>query len=102
MHITGVQHLAGRFVKLLHRANLEYNFFASLIGQEIDHLPMTEPDWAFSEWALQRIRADAWRQPAIVAFEYGGISGAWEAITERDALARDVPRLYEMVKGIII
>jgi uncharacterized protein (UPF0276 family) len=102
VHITGVQRMAGRFVELLHCANLEYNFFEQLIDQEIDHLPMTEPDWTFADWAMQQIHAGAWREPWVVSFEYGGVSGAWETLTERDVLARDVPRLYEMVKGITI
>lgn len=101
VHITGVQRLAGRFVELLHRAKVEYNFFESMLGQEMDHLPMTEPDWAFAEWALAQIRAGAWCEPWIVSFEYGGVSGAWEAITERAVLENDVPRLYEMVSGIV-
>jgi uncharacterized protein (UPF0276 family) len=105
VHITGVQPLAGRFVELLHRAKVEYNFFESMIGREMDHLPMTEPDWVFAEWALAQtcgeqsrtIHAGAWREPWIVSFEYGGVSGAWEAITERAALEKDVSRLGEMV-----
>jgi len=99
VHVTGVQRLAGRYVELLHRTNLRYNFFESLIGQEIDHLPMTDPDWSFAEWALEQIRAGAWRQPGIIAFEYGGVSGAWEALTERAVLEKDVPRLGEMVSS---
>jgi len=99
VHITGVQCLTGRFVELLHRANLEYNFLESMIGHEIDHLPMTEPDWTFSEWTMRQIHDGAWQQPGIIAFEYGGVNGVWEAITERAVLERDVPRLGEMVSG---
>ncbi|MEW5717688.1 MAG: hypothetical protein AB1817_03590 [Chloroflexota bacterium] len=89
--------VTGRPIELLHRAKVEYNFFESLIGHEIDHLPMTEPDWSFAEWALAQIHAGAWREPWIVAFEYGGVRGAWEALTERAVLERDVPRLGEML-----
>ncbi|MCI0477742.1 MAG: hypothetical protein L0Y55_15980 [Anaerolineales bacterium] len=55
------------------------------------------PKWSI----ISLIHAGAWREPWIVAFEYGGVSGAWEAITERAVLERDVPRLGEMVEGIV-
>jgi uncharacterized protein len=58
---------------------------------------MTEEDWDFLDWALGRIRAGAWRTPEIVAFEYGGVGPTFEAMTVREELAAQVPRLYGMV-----
>jgi uncharacterized protein (UPF0276 family) len=99
VHITGVQRLAGHFVELLHRAKVEYNFLESMLGQELDHLPMTEPDWSFAEWSLAQIHSGAWRQPWAVAFEYGGVGALWEAATDAAVLERNVPRLGQMVSG---
>lgn len=83
------------------RAEVDENAIQVYAGHETDHLPMTEPDWSFGDWALQQIRAGAWREPWVVSFEYGGVGGAWEALAERAVLEKDVPRLGEMVEGIV-
>lgn len=66
-------------------------------GRETDHLLMTESGWSFAEWALQQIHTGAWRESWIVSFEHVGVRGAWEAVTERVVLEKDVSRLDKMV-----
>ena len=41
----------------------------------------------------------AWGQPWIVTFEYGGVGGVWEMVTDRAVLAEQAPRLRRLVKG---
>lgn len=66
----------------------------------VDHYPMTDADWQLTEWALAEIHRGAWPEPAIVALEYGGTGGFFSANSDRDVLARDVPRLWNLVQGV--
>lgn len=66
-------------------------------GTRLDHLAMTEADWALAEWAFGRIRAGAWRAPEIVAFEYGGIGEMFEWRSDINVIAANTPRLYALV-----
>jgi uncharacterized protein (UPF0276 family) len=49
-------------------------------------------------WSMEQVRGGAWGRPWVVAFEYGGVAPLWEAMTKRDVLREQVPRLHEMVK----
>ncbi len=62
-----------------------------------DHFEMLPEDWALFEWALSEIRSGNWRAPEVVAFEYGGVGGAFAWRTDYDFLKRQIPILYEMV-----
>jgi len=46
---------------------------------------------------LDHIRDGCWGQPWVVALEYGGVGPLWEAVTEADVLAVQVPRLHALV-----
>jgi uncharacterized protein (UPF0276 family) len=65
-----------------------------------DHFPMTEPDWALAEWALEHIHSGRWPQPWVVSLEYGGIGPAFEWRSKADVIAQDVPRLATLVQGV--
>ena len=65
-----------------------------------DHFPMTEPDWALAEWAMEQIQAGRWPQPWVVSLEYGGIGPAFEWRSKSDVIAQDVPRLAALVQGV--
>jgi hypothetical protein len=67
------------------------------VGRLMDHLPMTDPDWDFLQWALEQVRGDAWGTPWVITSEYRGVGGAWEAVTFTDVLQSQVPRMYNMV-----
>ena len=63
-----------------------------------DHFPMTDREWALAEWAFGRIAEGAWARPRIVAFEYGGVGPSYEWRSDPEVLARQVPRLRDMVE----
>ncbi|MBN1966743.1 MAG: DUF692 family protein [Anaerolineae bacterium] len=67
-------------------------------GVPCDHLGLTEGDWAWFGWVLERVKAGAWGEaaPWIVAFEYGGIGPLFEWRSESGVIAAQVPRLYRM------
>jgi hypothetical protein len=62
-----------------------------------DHFQMLPEDWRLFEWALGEIRAGNWREPEIVAFEYGGIGASFVWRTEYHFLKTQVPILYDMI-----
>lgn len=62
-----------------------------------DHFQMEPQDWDLLEWALGQIKAGNWREPKVVAFEYGGIGETFVWRTEYDFLKDQIPRLYELV-----
>ena len=61
-----------------------------------DHFEMQPHDWPSAKWAAERIRLGAWREPEIVAFEYGGVGEWFSWRTETWALEEQVPRLFKM------
>ncbi|MGC9468961.1 MAG: DUF692 family multinuclear iron-containing protein [Anaerolineae bacterium] len=97
IHVTGIQRFGAPWVARLRAAGADPAHIARIEGQWIDHLPMTEADFEVFAWALDRIRAGAWGTPEIIAFEYGGVGPEFEALTIREVLEEQVPRLYRMV-----
>jgi uncharacterized protein (UPF0276 family) len=103
IHLAGIQPFSGRWQALLDSSGLsqeELGWFAGLApGALLDHLPLTDEDWAFYAWALEQVHGGAWGQPWIATLEYGGVGAIWELLTEQSALAEQVPRLYALVKN---
>jgi uncharacterized protein (UPF0276 family) len=64
-----------------------------------DHFEMQPEDWPSAEWAAEQIRLEAWREPEIVAFEYGGVGEWFSWRTETWALEEQVPRLFRLFGG---
>jgi uncharacterized protein len=62
-----------------------------------DHFEMLPDDYALLDWALGEIRSGKWRQPEIVAFEYGGVGNVFVWRTNYAFLKHQIPVLYEMV-----
>jgi uncharacterized protein (UPF0276 family) len=102
IHLAGIQPFAGRWRALLRDSDLteaELGWFTGLEpGQLLDHLPLADGDWPFYAWAIEQVHRGAWGQPWIATFEYGGVGPLWELLTDRAALAEQVPRLYAMIK----
>jgi len=63
-----------------------------------DHFEMQPEDWPSTEWAAEQIRTEAWREPEIVAFEYGGVGEWFSWRTEPWALEEQVPRMLALFK----
>ncbi len=103
VHLAGIQPFAGRWLALMRQPGLsreDLGWFADLEpGQLLDHLPLADGDWEFYAWALGEIRRGAWGRPWVVTLEYGGVGRLWELLTDRDALAEQVPRLRALVKN---
>lgn len=66
-------------------------------GLWLDHFQLYDADWKLVEWAFEQIHAGKWARPRIVALEYGGIGPLFEWRSKSDVIARDVPRLYNLV-----
>jgi uncharacterized protein len=86
MHVTGLYRVDQRLVDRLTAAGANPAEIAPYLGQEIDHAPMTDADWSFFAWALAQIERGEWAAPDIIAFEYGGVSPIWEAVTSTAVL----------------
>ncbi len=65
-------------------------------GRMTDHLGLTDADWPFYEWVLDRIKAGVWATPWMVAFEYGGLGPLFEWRTNPHVIAGQVPHLYAL------
>lgn len=75
----------------LHITGLRY-----YCGYLNDHFEMHPEDWEAAEWARAQIRAGAWREPEIAAFEYGGVGEVFGWRTQEWVLRQQVPRLAEL------
>ena len=69
-------------------------------GIRHDHFAMTAADWAMTEWALQQIRAGAWREPETMAFEYGGVGERFAWRSDSAVIAEQAPRLYQLAMSV--
>ncbi len=67
---------------------------------QIDHMPMTEEDWRWAQFACDQIGAGAWPKPWCAALEYGGTGPAFLWRTDANVIRTQVPRLYDMVKKV--
>lgn len=77
----------------IHITGLGYN----QKGERIDHMPMRDEDWDLLQWALDNIRDGRWPEPWSVSCEYGGIGQMFRWRSERDVIAREAPRMLEMI-----
>lgn len=75
LHITGLKHVHGYWH---------------------DHFELVGQDWEFASWAADQIKTGAWRQPEIVAFEYGGVGDVFSWRTDRALIEEQVPRLKDL------
>lgn len=66
-------------------------------GRLLDHMPFSDEDWTWMEWAMSRIRSGAWETPWCVAFEYGGIGKPFAWRSEKRVIEDQLPRLHELV-----
>ncbi|MDY7080811.1 MAG: DUF692 family protein [Chloroflexota bacterium] len=98
IHVSGVQRFQGRWIDLAHQIGVAPDVIQHFTGHMVDHLPITDEGWSFVEWALERVRNGAWGRPYVVTFEYGGVGGLFEAVTDVEVLAEQMPRLYTLVK----
>ncbi|MBN2007606.1 MAG: DUF692 family protein [Anaerolineae bacterium] len=99
MHITGLQCFGEPWLSRARQAGLSEEKIREFAGEGvIDHLPMTADDWPVYTWAMDRIHAGDWTTPDIVAFEYGGVGGVFQVVTDETVLLEQAPRLYREIK----
>jgi len=101
-HTGGDEHaylaqMPGERLRELHVTGIGVN----QAGHPSDHLPMTDDDWPFVDWVLDRIRAGEWSAPDLMAFEYGGIGPKFAWRTDPAVIATQVPRLYALAHSAV-
>ena len=69
-------------------------------GVREDHFALTDSDWPMVEWAVGQVRACHWREPDIMAFEYGGVGELFAWRSEADVIEAQAPRLYKLARSI--
>jgi uncharacterized protein (UPF0276 family) len=81
----------------LHRlSELHITGIKEYAGFPTDHFELQQQDWPVVEWAAEQIKSGAWREPEIVAFEYGGIGDVFCWRSEATVLKEQVPLLYQI------
>lgn len=65
-------------------------------GLLTDHLPLTDDDWAFTQWALDEIKRGHWATPDVIASEYGGEGPPFSWRTDASVIADQTPRLFDL------
>jgi uncharacterized protein (UPF0276 family) len=99
IHITGIQRFEGRWVEIAQEAGFDQATIDKFRGRLMDHLPMTERDWAFLTWSIEQIKEGRWGKPWVIAFEYGSIGGIFAPIMDGEVIREQVPRLCDLVNG---
>lgn len=107
VHIAGVT----TYTRDIHERAMQHDGYeaimkkyegADVIGWNMDHFGMeSDADWHIFEWVLRKIQRGEAAEPRFIAFEYGGTGAPFAWRSERDVIARDVPRFYGMVHGVM-
>lgn len=66
-------------------------------GRLQDHLEALPEDWPVLDWVLEKIKSGMWSKPWLLAYEVGGVGEKFTWRTDAQALARDIPKLYQRV-----
>ncbi|GEM_PF-145017 len=97
IHLTGIQWFGEKHIEKVRRAGMEEKRVQRLAHHWMDHLPMTDNDWRFTRWVLERVRGGEWGHPWVAAFEYGGVGPFFGTFTNETVLREQIPRLYKMI-----
>lgn len=97
MHVSGVHYINGAVLAHLRDAGLPEPLVEAWEGWWMDHLSMTGEDWDLFKWAMVNIHGGQWAEPWVVSYEYGGIGQPFEAMTDRDVIAGQIPLFYKLV-----
>jgi uncharacterized protein len=66
-------------------------------GEIHDHMELQDRDWSLFESAIDQIMMSRWREPEIIAFEYGGTGEPFSWRSDPRVLLEQVPRLNKLV-----
>lgn len=78
LHITGTQHDGNRLR---------------------DSMPMSDADWTTARWVMERIKAENYPRPWVVALEYGGIGPGYEWRSDPRVITEELPALSALCAG---
>ncbi|MBE3590382.1 MAG: DUF692 family protein [Firmicutes bacterium] len=68
-------------------------------GQRLrDHMPLTEEDWARTEWVVARVADGTFGRPWVLACEYGGVGPVFEWRSDPSVMAEQFPRLCALAR----
>jgi len=96
LHITGIQYAGDYWISRMQQEGVAPAVIENCSGRRMDHLPLIDEDWGAMDWAISSIQAGEWRTPDIVALECGGVGSFWQSTCDGNALAEQIPRLYEL------
>ncbi|MBE0699605.1 MAG: DUF692 family protein [Anaerolineaceae bacterium] len=96
-HVTGLKTLEGGLLEMILAVGDPYDMVSSQAGKRIDHLPMEEEDWPELAWLIEGIDRGKFRDPWVMAFEYGGVGHFWEELTDRDIYLTQLPLMASML-----
>lgn len=65
-----------------------------------DHRPASDTDWADLDFCLERIRSGHWPRPWMIAFEYGGVGGKFDANSDPAVIEMQGHRLSESISSL--
>jgi uncharacterized protein (UPF0276 family) len=82
---------------LSHLSELHITGVGDHEGLPHDHLHLLDADWATLDWVLSNIQSGEWREPEIMAFEYGGIGPLFEWRSDINVLREQVPQLRALL-----
>lgn len=97
-HVTGIQRIEGDLYRRIQAAGGTNGFATLKDGQWMDHFPMTPADWPELEWLAGQLNGEKWQTPWVISYEYGGVGGLWEVLTDRAVYEEQVPRMAAIVK----
>ncbi|NOZ51410.1 MAG: DUF692 family protein [Chloroflexi bacterium] len=99
LHITGIQHLPDWALAHMRAAGMPETKMQKYLGRPLDHLPLVDDDWPWMRWLAHEHSQGRLGAPWLVALECGGVGPVWQAITDREALAQQIPPLYRLFAG---
>lgn len=100
IHITGIQTLEPHWVDRLRKAGLKKSWRTMVDNRWMDHLPMTDADWPYLDWAMDCVRKGVWGKPWVVAYEVGGIGPFFGTFSDKSLMKIQLPRLYDIVQSV--
>jgi hypothetical protein len=99
VHVSGIQLFDAFWATVCSESEADADIVRGFSGREMDHLPLTPDDWEHVGWVLGHFGDGSWSLPKIVALEYGGVGSPWEALTNMETLATQVPQLLHLVES---
>lgn len=100
IHVTGLGVLEGPLLEHMVAIGDPYSMAKYLAGKWMDHLPMTDADWAELEWLLGLIKTGNGQAPWVIAYEFGGVGKFWEDVINREIYLDQIPRMGAMIHAV--